>query len=418
MSATPTHVIIGAGLAGAAAAEALRAEGFDGRIVLLGAEAHRPYERPPLSKELLRGESSPEQALVHGPQFYEDHAIELRLGRRATRLDLVEHTVHLDDGEPLAFQRLLLTTGARPRQLRLPGAGVERIHLLRDLDDVRAIRGALGPTSRVVVVGTGWIGTEVAASLRQLGHEVALVGPSPLPLPLLGPDVGAVYRDLHAEHGVALHLGRRVDGFVGDPHVTGVVLRDGPVLEADLVVVGVGAVPRVELAEAAGLTVDQGVVVDEHLESSAPGVFAAGDVASAWHPVLERRLRVEHWDNARHQGATAARNMLGADESYTRIPSFFSDQYDLGMEYVGHADPDDRVVFRGNPATRTFLAFWLRDDRVTAAMHANVWDATDHLRALVESRGPVDAGVLADADTPLEDVVQRTSTVPVIPTDS
>ncbi len=406
---TATHVIVGAGLAGAVAAATLRSEGFDGSVVLLGAEPHRPYERPPLSKGLLRGESDAEQAFVHDSAFYADNGIELRLGRRATRIDPVDRRVHLDDGEPLGYDRLLLATGARPRELRLPGAGVAGIHHLRDLDDARRLRDGLATATRVAVVGTGWIGSEVAASLRQLGHEVALIGPSPLPLPALGPEIGKVYRDLHAEHGVELHLGQRVSGFTGDPDVTGVVTRDGPVIEADLVVVGVGAVPRVELAEAAGLMVDGGILVDEHLEASARGVFAAGDVASAWHPVLERRLRVEHWANARQQGATAARNMLGQAVPYEARPSFFSDQYDLGMEYLGHADPDDRVVFRGDPASREFLAFWVRDDRVVAAMNANIWDVGDQLRAIVEGGAAVAPQLLADLHVPLEALVPQTA---------
>jgi 3-phenylpropionate/trans-cinnamate dioxygenase ferredoxin reductase subunit len=404
-----THVIVGASLAGAKAAETLRAEGFDGRIVLVGAELERPYERPSLSKQLLRGETEVESAYVHPAGYYDDHDIELRLGARAVDLQPDRRTVVLEGGEQLVYDRLLLATGARPRRLDKPGVHRDGIHVLRELADLAAIRDDLEPGGRAAVVGAGWIGTEVAASLRQLGLEVALVAPGTVPLArVLGDEVGAVYGRLHADHGVALHLGQPVQGFAGGRRVGGVVTDDGRTIEADLVVVGVGVEPRIELATTAGLAIDAGtggVAVDERLESSVPGIYAAGDVAAARHPRLGRRIRVEHWANALHQGAAAARSMLGADVPYARTPYFFSDQYDLGMEYTGFAERWDRVVFRGDPDGGQFVAFWLDGPRVVAAMNANVWDVIDDLRALVERGTPVDDRLLADVDVPLDAVL-------------
>jgi 3-phenylpropionate/trans-cinnamate dioxygenase ferredoxin reductase component len=400
----PTHVIVGASVAGAMASETLRTEGFDSRIVLVGAEPDRPYERPPLSKQLLRGETTVDDAFVHDPGFYDEHDIELRLGTRVAAIDPQARVVHLgDDGERLAYDRLLLATGSEPRRLQVGGADLAGIHYLRDLGDTAALRDALRSASRLAVVGAGWIGSEVAASARQLGVDVALVDPGPVPLAkVLGPEVGSVYRELHAEHGVALHLGETVRGFVGDSAVAGVVTRSGATIDADLVVVGVGVAPRVELARDAGLAIDGGVAVDELLQTSAPGVFAAGDVAAAWHPRLGRRVRIEHWANAKNQGVAAARNMLDAAIPYDRVPYFFSDQYDLGMEYSGYAPSWDRVVFRGDPQAREFIAFWMADDRVVAAMNANVWDVVEPLRSLLEAHHPVDESQLVDPDVPLD----------------
>ncbi len=404
MNPRPTQVIVGASLAGAKAAETLRAEGFDGRVVLIGAERHRPYERPPLSKQLLRGQGTHEEAYVHQESFYVDRDIELRLDERATEIDTHSNVVHIDCGEQIVYERLLLATGARPRQLQLPGADLAGIHYLRTLTDNDALRESLRSATRVAVVGAGWIGSEVAASVRQLGHEVALIDPGSFPLGVLGVEVGAVYRDLHAEHGVELHLNETVHAFIGEGHVAGVVTRSGKTIDADVVVVGVGVEPRVELAQRAGLAIDNGIAVDERLETTVPGVFAAGDVAAAWHPRLRRRVRVEHWANAQNQGIAAAKNMLGAAVPYDRVPYFFSDQYDLGMEYTGHAPTWDKVVFRGDPRTREFIAFWVIADRVVAAMNANVWDVVEPLRSLIASQQTVDESRLVDPDVPLDAV--------------
>jgi 3-phenylpropionate/trans-cinnamate dioxygenase ferredoxin reductase subunit len=399
-----TFVIAGAGLAGAKAAETLREAGFDGRVVVLGDEPERPYERPALSKEYLRGDAPRSKVDVHDETFYADHDIELRTGTRVVSVDPVGHSVVLDGGDRVAYDRLLLTTGAAPRRLRAPGADFEGVHHLRTVADADRLASALRDAGRVVVIGAGWIGCEVAASARALGRDVAMVDPNAVPLHrVLGAEVGAVYRDLHAEHGVALHLGTSVASIGGAAHVEEVRLADGTRLAADLVVAGIGAIPRVELAAAAGLTVDDGIVTDAHLRTSAPHVFAAGDAARAFHPGLGVHLRVEHWANALHQGVAAAENMLGRATAYDRVPYFFSDQYDLGMEYSGHATTWDRVVFRGDPRDGKFVAFWLDHGAVVAGMNANVWDVTDDVQRLVRARVVVDPDRLADPDVPLVD---------------
>ena len=401
-----THVIVGASLAGAKAAETLRAEGFDGRIVLIGSEPYRPYERPPLSKQLLRGESDTESVFVHTANFYDDNEIELRVDTQVGEILPQSNVVTAEHGASIHYDRLLLTTGARPRRLRAPGADLAGIHYLRDLDDNAKLRADLQSASRVAVVGAGWIGSEVAASIRELGLDVALIDPAPAPLAtVLGPEVGTLYRDLHAAHGVELHLDTKVDSFLGTRRVAGVRTGDGTEIDADLVVVGIGAEPRIELARHAGLAIDGGIAVNALLETSAPGVFAAGDVAAAWHPALGRRIRVEHWANAQNQGIAAAKNMLGAATPYDRLPYFFSDQYDLGMEYIGNASEWDRVVFRGNPATHEFIAFWITGERVIAAMNANTWDVAEPLQALIRAGQPVDEAQLIDVDVPLEALV-------------
>lgn len=399
-----TIAIIGAGFAGAKAAEALRKEGFDGRIVLLGEEPRPPYLRPPLSKDYLRGESELATALVQPEAWYAEQRIDLRTATRVAAIEPAARKVVLDDGRRVAFDRLLLATGAAPRRLEVPGADLAGIHYLRTAADADAIRAAAARAHRAVVVGGGWIGAEVAASLRQLGLPVTLIADGAVPLErVLGTEVGTVYRDLHLAHGVELVTHQRAVAFRGRTMVEAVETADGRLIAGDLVVVGIGARPRTELAEAAGLETADGIVVDEYLETSVPGVFAAGDVAAAWHPLLGSRLRVEHWDNARRQGRAAARNLLGANEAYARIPYFFSDQYDLGVEYTGYAPTFDRVVFRGDPAGRAFIAFWLRGGSVVAGMNANVWGVNDAIRGLVAARQPVDIERLTDSAVPLED---------------
>jgi 3-phenylpropionate/trans-cinnamate dioxygenase ferredoxin reductase subunit len=403
MTAEQTYVIVGASLAGAKAAETLRAEGFDGRVVLIGAEDDRPYERPPLSKEYLRGEVGREKVYVHDEGFYAEHDIALQPGRRAVRLDTSNGEIELDDGERLRYDRLLLTTGARPRRLAIPGGDLDGVMYLRSVGDSDALRGRLDRGGAVVVVGAGWIGSEVAASARQRGLEVTVLDPAAVPLErVLGAEVGAIYRDIHADHGTQMLLGTGVEAFLGDTAVERVRTSDGRELACDFVVVGIGVEPRIELAARAGLAVDNGIAVDEHLRSSAPAVFAAGDVAAAHHPFYGERIRVEHWANALNQGPAAARNMLGRAASYDSLPYFFSDQYDVGMEYSGFARAWDRVVFRGDPASREFIAFWLVGDRVVAGMNVNVWDVTDPIGRLIRDRVAVDDRRLADTDIPLE----------------
>jgi 3-phenylpropionate/trans-cinnamate dioxygenase ferredoxin reductase component len=406
MTNEDTFVIVGASLAGAKAAETLRAEGFGGRLLLVGSEDERPYERPPLSKDYLRGEADRETTFVHPEGFYAEHDIELRLGRTAVSLDTAGAELALDDGERLRYDRLLLTMGSEPRRLSIPGAELDGVMYLRSVADCDALRGRLDRGGAVVVIGAGWIGAEVAASARQRGLEVTVIEPLEVPLErVLGREVGAVYRDVHLDHGVQMLLGTGVEAFEGAGVVERVRLSDGRVLECDFVVVGIGVQPRTGLAAEAGLTVDNGILVDEHLRTSAPGVSAAGDVANARHPFYGEPIRVEHWANALHQGPAAARAMLGQADAYDRLPYFFSDQYDVGMEYAGFAREWDRVVFRGDPAAREFIAFWLVGQRVVAGMNVNMWDVTDTIQSLIRERVPVDDRRLADPDLPLEDLV-------------
>jgi 3-phenylpropionate/trans-cinnamate dioxygenase ferredoxin reductase subunit len=403
MATDQTFVIVGASLAGAKAAETLRAEGFDGRVVLIGEEAERPYERPMLSKEYLRGEKPAARLYVHDEGFY---AIELMTGTRVQSLDSGAHEITLAGGARMSYSRLLLSTGAAPRPLPLPGADLPGVVYLRRMGESDALRAAITAASRVVVIGAGWIGSEVAASARHLGAQVAIVAPEAVPLVrVLGPEVGGVYRDLHAGHGVDLHLSTQIEAIVGDGAASGVRTTDGVVIEGDLVVVGVGVTPRVELAKLAGLTVENGIVVDEFLATSVPDVFAAGDVAATWNTRYNKRIRMEHWANALNQGPVAARNMLGQHTAYEKLPYFYSDQYDLGMEYNGYADDWDRVVVRGDRSGPEFLAFWLKDGRVLAGMNANIWDQGDDIKALIRSGASVDPDRLADPSVPLADLL-------------
>ena len=403
MTTPRTIVIVGAGLAGAKAAETLREEGYDGRLALVGAEAERPYERPPLSKGYLQGEAERDSVYVHEPGFYEERAIELRVGTAATAIDPAERTVTLADGERLRWDRLLLAQGAEPRRLPVPGADLDGVLYLRDLADCDRLRATLRAGGRLVVIGAGWIGAEVAASARQAGLEVSLLERLAVPLEhVLGPTVGAIYADLHRERGVDLRTGVEVEALEGTGRVERVRLSDGRAIDCTAVVVGVGVLPRTALAEDAGLAVENGVLVDATLRTSAPGVYAAGDVANAAHPFYGRRVRVEHWANALNQGPAAARNMLGRDEPYERIPYFFSDQFDVGMEYSGLARGTDEVVFRGDPGSRELIAFWIADGRVAAGMNVNVWDVAEPIQALIRSRAAVDPARLADPAVPLD----------------
>ncbi|MEV8506929.1 FAD-dependent oxidoreductase [Actinoplanes sp. NPDC051475] len=400
-------VIVGAGLAGAKAAEALRERGFDGRVVLIGEESDRPYERPPLSKGYLTGEAGKDSVFVHDEDFYAAHSVELLTGTAVTALDPAGHTVSLSDGTTLGFDKALIATGSQARRLTVPGADLPGVHHLRTKADADALATAAATATAAVVIGAGWIGSEVAASLRSRGLPVTIIEPASLPLErVLGREVGLVYRDLHAGHGVDLRLGDGVAALHGTGRVEEVVTTAGARIPADLVVAGIGAAPRIQLAADAGLTVGDGVVTDEYLRTSHPDIFAAGDIAAAWHPLFRGRLRVEHWANALNQGAAAAAGMLGAGEAYAHVPYFFSDQYDLGMEYTGHCPEWDRVVFRGEPGTDGFLAFWLHDGIVAAAMNANVWDVSDHLQQLVRAQVRVPQERLADPDVPVEELVK------------
>ena len=398
-----TYVVVGGGLAGAKAVETLRADGSDGAIVLVAAEAELPYDRPPLSKGLLQGTAERASVFVHEAGWYAEHDVDLRLATRAESLDPAEHRLLLADGSELHYDKLLLATGSAPRRLDLPGADGEHVHYLRDLAQSEQLRGALAAGGPMVIIGAGWIGLEVAAAARAAGVDVTVVEAAPTALGrVLGEEVADVFAELHREHGVDLRLATGVSEIRPDAVVT----STGDVLPAAAVLVGVGAGPVTGLAESGGLTVDGGVVVDAALRSSAADVFAAGDVAAAFHPRYGRHLRTEHWANALNGGPAAARSMLGQDVTYDRLPYFYTDQYDLGMEYVGWADPAvAQVVLRGDVPGRAFQAFWLLDGVVEAAMHVNLWDeGADPLKAVVALNRPVDVGRLADPTVPFTDL--------------
>jgi NADPH-dependent 2,4-dienoyl-CoA reductase/sulfur reductase-like enzyme len=402
-----TYVIVGASLAGAKAAETLRAEGAGGRVVLLGEETERPYERPPLSKGFLQGKAGKSTIYVHSEDWYAAHDVDLRLGVAAVSLDPAQRQVLLSDGSSLAYDRLLLATGASPRRLRVPGADLDGVLYLRTAADSEQLRAALDGGGQVVIAGAGWIGLEVAAAAREAGCEVTVVEPEDVPLRrALGPELGQVFAGLHTEHGVRFRFGEGVSELHGAGRVSEVVTSSGARLPADVVVVGIGVVPNVGLAEDAGLATGNGITVDASLRTSAPGVFAAGDVADAVNPLLGRRLRVEHWANALNMGPAAARAMLGQDVSYDRVPYFFSDQYDLGMETSGVPEPGgyDEIVYRGDRAAREFIAFWLSGGALVAGMNVNVWDVTGPIQELIRSGRKLDPARLADPGIPLSEV--------------
>jgi 3-phenylpropionate/trans-cinnamate dioxygenase ferredoxin reductase component len=397
-------VVIGAGLTAAKAVEQLRQDGHTGPVVVLGDEPHLPYERPPLSKGYLMGEATVADATVHDQGWYDDHDVDLRLGVTVTGIDRTARSVVTGEREQ-PFEQLLLATGAAPRRLARADASGADVRYLRTLDDSTRLRESLQAGRRLAIIGGGWIGLEVAAAARTAGCEVTVLESLDLPLlRVLGPEVAERFAALHRGHGVDLRTGVSITGIHADGTTAVLRLDAGEPVGSDLLVVGIGVAPRTALAEAAGLDVDNGIVVDEHLRTSDPAILAAGDVANAYHPRLGRHLRVEHWDNAIAQGQAAARTMLGGGTPYERLPYFFTDQYDLGMEYVGSVGPDgyDRVVLRGGPDGDAFTAFWLQGDQVLAGMHANDWDAIDDVRRIVE-RGRVSEALL-DAEVPLADV--------------
>lgn len=404
-------VVVGGGLAGAKTVEGLRERGYDGRVVLFSAETERPYERPPLSKGYLQGGDERDSAFVHAAGWYADHDVDLRLGATVTAIDLAAHDVLDGSRTRTGWDHLVLATGSEPRRPDVPGAGLTGVVHLRTLDDSDRLRAQLSASPRVVVIGGGWIGLEVAAAARAAGCTVSVLVRDPQPLlRALGPELAAMFADLHRENGVDLRTRTEVSEIVaaGDGTRVGAVeLADGTLIDADLVVVGIGAAPRVDLARSVGLHVEDGVVVDAHLRSSHPHVLAVGDIARAQHPFLGTHVRVEHWANALNQPSTAAATVVGADEPYDRLPYFFTDQFDLGMEYVGYVGSHgyDEVVVRGDLQNRELVAFWRRDGRVLAGMNVNVWDVVDDVQALIRSRAVVDHDRLADPDVPLADLV-------------
>jgi 3-phenylpropionate/trans-cinnamate dioxygenase ferredoxin reductase component len=399
-----TVAIVGGGLAAAEAAKTLRSEGYDGRLVVVTEEPLPPYERPPLTKEYLRGEATPDALLAQPAAFYEESRVELLTGRRAVRLDPRKRSLALDDGTAMGFDRLLLATGARAMRPAVAGIDEPWVHLLRTAADADRLREAARAAGSAVVAGGGWIAAEAAASLRQMGLDVTLVVPGGEVLERhLGPAVGRAFTELHERHGVRVERGARVRAFVEAAGRRDVRLLDGRVVTGDLAVAGFGASPAVELAAEAGLEVDNGIVADERLMTRADGIFVAGDVASAWHPRYGQRVRSEHWDNARRQGRTAARNMLGGAEPYDRLPFFFSDQFELGMELIGRSGAGDRVLVRRQEAG--MVVAWVRDARVVAAMHTNLWNTRKALERLVSSGARIDSERFTDPAVPLEAAV-------------
>ncbi|WP_425307696.1 FAD-dependent oxidoreductase [Ammonicoccus fulvus] len=397
-------VIVGAGLAGATAATELRERGYDGALTLIGEEPHVPYERPPLSKDLLLGKSEADAASVHGRDWYADHDVDLRTDVAVTAIDTANRRVTIGGEEELTYDQLVLATGARARHLAMADNSGASVVYLRTLDDAQRLKDRL--TDHVLIIGAGWIGLEVAAAVRMAGGRATVVESADLPLGrVLGPEIAPVFADLHREHGVDLRLGTTVEAITSDGETT-VRLGDGEELHPDLILVGIGAEPNVALAEDAGLDVDHGVLVDGHLRTSDPHVFAIGDIANQDHPVFGR-IRVEHWDTALQHGRYVAGALLGDPEPYRRPPFFFTDQYDLGMEYVGHAGVGsyDEVVVRGDLAARKFNALWLNDGRVVAGMHAGDWDATKHLKAWL---GHEATGQLRDTGRPLDQLDEPT----------
>lgn len=393
---------MGASLAGATAAATLREEGFDGRVVLVGEETHLPYERPPLSKEYLRSEATFEHALVRAADFYAEQAIETRFGVRAARLDPAERTVELAGGESLHYDKLLIATGARNRRAAIPGLDLEGVYDLRTVDDANRIRTEALLGRKAVVVGMGFIGSEVAASLRQLGVEVAVVAPGSVPLErVLGEEVGGVLAEIHREQGVELHFGDSVDAFEGASRLERVVTAAGERIECDFAVIGVGVEPAVELAAETGIEVDNGIVVDEYCRTNVDGIYAAGDIANHYHPVFERRIRVEHWDNALKQGPVAARNMLGKDDSYQEIHWFWSDQYDTNLQYAGFHTTWDELVVRGSLEERSFVAFYCTEGQVLAAVAVNRGKDLRRSIPLIKARRPVEPAKLRNPDLDL-----------------
>ncbi|MCO5315231.1 MAG: FAD-dependent oxidoreductase [Solirubrobacterales bacterium] len=400
--ADETIVVVGAGLTAAKAVEALRETGNENRVVLIGDEPHRPYERPPLSKAYLRGERD-DAPWVHDAGWYDEHNVELLTGHRVTAIDPDESRVVVDGADPVPWDRLLFATGAEPRRIGIPGHDLTGVHYLRTLESSDSLGAAIqGGSARVVVVGAGWIGSEVAASARQKGCEVTVIEPAEVPLErVLGKQMGGIYRDVHLDQGVQMMLGTGVEAFEGSERVERVRTSDGRTVEADLVVVGIGVIPRTSLAEEMGVACENGILTNASLQTNVPGVYAAGDVANAYHPFYERRIRVEHWNNAMKQGPAAGRALAGEEVSYDEIPYFFSDQYDVGMEYVGYASGEDEVVIRGDTDAREFIAFWLQDNRIAAGMNVNIWDVSDPIKELIKARVEVDRKALADPDTDL-----------------
>jgi 3-phenylpropionate/trans-cinnamate dioxygenase ferredoxin reductase component len=404
-----TFVIVGGGLGGAKAAEALREKGFDGKVVLLADEEYLPYERPPLSKDFLAGKKSLNDFTVHDSDWYRDNKIDLRVSTEVSAIDRKAHTVTIADDTSIRYDKLLLATGSRARWLSIPGSDSTGVHHLRKFDDASNLNTALKEGTSLAIVGAGWIGLEVAASARERGVDVTVVESAKAPLiGAVGEEVGNVFAQLHRDHGVDLRLDIEVKEItVEDGKATGLKLGDGSSITADRVLIAVGAQPNIELAEEAGLsTGDGGVLVDASLRTSDSDIYAVGDIAAAEHPLFEERIRTEHWANALKQPAVAVAGMLGESGEYSELPYFFTDQYDLGMEYAGYAPGSNRVVFRGDVNSREFVAFWLdADNHVLAGMNVNIWDVLDDIKSLIRKKTAVKLNKLVDPQVPLGELI-------------
>jgi 3-phenylpropionate/trans-cinnamate dioxygenase ferredoxin reductase subunit len=406
-----TMVIVGASLAGGSAAVTLRQEGFGGGVLLIGAEPQPPYERPPLSKEYLRSESSFEDSLVQAPDFYDEHGIETRFGVRATRVDSADKAVELDGGERLVYDKLLVATGGSNRRVSIPGIGLEGIYGLRTVADSERIRAEIAPGRKAVVVGMGFIGSEVAASLRQSGVEVTVVDRNTVPLRrVLGEEIGRVIEGIHRDHGTQLILKDTVAAFEGVSRVERVTTARGRRIECDFAVVGLGVEPATELLAGTGVEIDSGIVVDEYCRTNVEGIYAAGDVANHYHPVFGRHIRIEHWQNALKQGPAAARNMLGEGGPYEEIPWFWSDQYEHSLQYAGFHTEWDELVVRGSLEERSFVAFYRKDGRVLAAVAIGRGRDLRRSMPLIKAQEQVEAAMLRDPEIDLRTLagVQKT----------
>ncbi|NUO92159.1 MAG: FAD-dependent oxidoreductase [Dermatophilaceae bacterium] len=405
------YVLVGGGLAAAKAIEGIRESDTKGSIALVAEEDRLPYERPPLSKGVLKGDDEPDSAFTHDKDWYDENGVELHLGTAATSLDAANHTLSLAGGETLGYEKLLLATGSSPRALDVPGADLGGVLYLRELQESQELKKHLTKDARVVIVGAGWIGLEVAAAAAEAGATVTVIEPQAAPLlGVMGEQIGGWFADLHRGHGVEFRFGEGVERIEGDTSATGVVTRSGDTVPADAVVVGVGITPNTGLADGAGIKTNNGIVTDPALRTSAEGVWAAGDVANWRSTALDTNVRVEHWANAHDGGLAAGRSMAGQDVTYDPIPFFYSDQYDIGLEYAGYVPRDSgaEVVLRGDPKSNEFMAFWVLPEgdgvRVLAGMHVNVWDTIDDVQRLVRDRTVVARDRLADPDVPLSDL--------------
>ncbi len=403
-----SFVIIGASLAGGTAAATLRQGGFEGDLILIGEEPHPPYERPPLSKQYLRGEAPFEKSLVRPAGFYEDHRIDTRFGIAATRVDPATRKVEMATGGPVHYDKLLIATGVRNRRLPIPGLDLPNIFSLRSVEDATALRQQIAPGRKAVIAGMGFIGCEVAASLRQKGVEVVCIDPSPTPLfRVLGEQVGHAVAALHHKHGVHTFFNDVVTRFEGNGRVERVVTRQGHRIEWDLAVVGVGVEPAVDVATGSGLAVSNGILVDEYGATNVPDIYAAGDVANHYHPIFDRHMRVEHWQNALKQGAAAARSMLGTGRPYDDVHWFWSDQYDEHLQYAGFHQTVEQVVVRGDLEARDFIAFYLNGGHVDAAVALKRGKDIRRVMPLIKARAAVDPEQLSDGGTDLQQIVDR-----------